>query len=260
MFEHLLTNYFGITRLRLQFIKLNTLLKYKHMMKYYIYIYYYISHMEKKFFAKYLNKYSYLTIHQLFYNFKFLNNTFVSKKIINKIYNFYLLLQLKKKIFFFLNKRKQIKNFYNNLKLTTYKKEIYYKDIIKIFYFLCFNSRISLYLLSRYIAFQFRILNRTKQKRFLIFLKRLCEFMETNKWFSSNFALRIIIKGRIGGQPRKKKFIIQTKYLLANTTLNQIDSEYFQAYSRYGTYGINILFKSIHLFNYYSLNSIKKYS
>jgi len=250
-FEKFLQKYFGFKKIRLQYIKINKI-NILNIKNYYYNIFLYkIKNLEyfflknvmlKKKFLKYLfkiQKFDFFLIKQFKNNNKFFN-------FLTKLKNLYL---LKKKILFFIKKRAKIKILFKDPKFQVYNREIYYLDTLKVFFYLFFY-KISSYLLLRFIGFQFRILNRKKQRKFLTFLKRICEYIEEEPWIKSNFAIKIVIKGRIGGQPRKKKYTIQTNKLFMTNTINILEYNHFHAYSRYGTYGINIWLKRHDLFSY----------
>lgn len=255
-FDQLLQKYCGVSKIRFQYYHLKpvtSLISNKISS-----LFNNLTNFEKLIFYKFFKKNTNISINKKnFFNFtKWLQKIEIlniTKKLpINNLIFFKnsLLIELKKHVL--------LNNLFQNTKLNKYKNEPYFKDLVKIFAQLFFNNKASNYLLIRFISFQFRILNRKKQRKFLTCIKRICEHFEIHPLLKSQFALKLRIKGRIGGRPRKKVFVIQTSKLFLTEKDNLIDSNTIQAYSRYGSYGISVWLRRTDLFSLYTKSIINK--
>jgi len=255
-FDQLLQKYCGVSKIRFQYYHLKpvTALINNKVNS----LFNNLTHFEKLIFYKFFKSNMNISINKKnFFNFvKWLQKIEIlniTKKLpLNNLIFFKnnLLIELKKHVL--------LNNLFQNTKLNKYKNEPYFKDLVKIFAQLFFNNKASNYLLIRFISFQFRILNRKKQRKFLTCIKRICEHFEIHPLLKAQFALKLRIKGRIGGRPRKKIFVIQTSKLFLTEKDNLIDSNTIQAYSRYGSYGISVWLRRTDLFSLYTKSIINK--
>jgi len=251
-FEQLLSNYCGVPKLRIQYYNLKPLLL--PLTQVYAQTYINLTFFEKNIFNYFFQKKNNLIITKknfLFFNLwlKKIELTLMTKRNSLKLSN---LLNFRNNILLHLKKRILLQTLFQNTKFNKYRNEPYYKDLLKIFAYLFFNKKASTYLLIRFISFQFRILNRKKQRKFLTFIKRICEHFEIHPLLKAQFALKLRIKGRIGGKPRKKVFTIQTSKLFLTEVDNLIEANTLQAYSRYGSYGISLWLRRTDLFSNYT--------
>merc|ERR1712150_448295 len=75
-----------------------------------------------------------------------------------------------------------------------------------------------------------------KHHFFLVFIKRVVYFL-FNSTFSTIKGLKILIRGRINGNRRKKKRIITVGKIPLQSFSKKIDYSYATSYSNYGTFG-----------------------
>jgi hypothetical protein len=93
-------------------------------------------------------------------------------------------------------------------------------------------------ILSQYIGLILRR-NFSEQNNFLRFLKILTNLLNM-EFFSQVLGLKIIIKGKINGNMRKKKRIIKSKNTPLQTIKNTIDFSSINSTTRYGVFGIKV--------------------
>lgn len=101
----------------------------------------------------------------------------------------------------------------------------------------------SAYFLANFIASKISILrskiNKKSQAQFLTLVKSLIFYVKNNT--NANFeGIKIVVKGRINGVPKTKKWVIFEGVLSLQQTENNIDYSYVPSFTVYGIFGVKV--------------------
>ena len=102
-------------------------------------------------------------------------------------------------------------------------------------------------------------LGRTKNhKKMISFVRYL--FKEYSVYFKFFVGFRIMLKGRLGGRLRAKKFYLQHGYLPLQTIIATIYYNVTTVYSKYGTFGFHIwlCFSNSKVYQIHAINNLKR--
>lgn len=125
--------------------------------------------------------------------------------------------------------------------LDLFKKEVYFDSGLMLFCLLS-TSRKTAFLMSKFIAYFFKMLHRTpKINKFLFFLTKFVE--NSNQVRFNNFrvkGLKIQIKGRFRGAPRSKIRIFSRGSIPLQTITSNIDYSLTHVQTSYGIFSIKV--------------------
>jgi hypothetical protein len=130
-------------------------------------------------------------------------------------------------------KKKSLKKILNPLRKNKYD----YKTQLQLLILLLFLKNCAT-LISQYVMFMLKVFF-FDQNNFLRFLNVLVSSLNS-KLFNKVLGLKIIIKGKLNGNERKKKRILKSKNTPLQTIKNVIDYSFKRATTKYGVFGIKV--------------------